>query len=559
MNENEVKDKETEQAVALSETAPETEAPIETETACETSQESKEASDNNSSSEIWGAVELDRVLTIDEDTDEDTDEDSSVSSAPKYRKGHSARRGFPYFYVIYAAFVLLAVAGIAWACSFVNTLLTEYESVQPKYVAEQVFTEHFKNVEISELLNLADSDFAEFETKESVIAHLTEKIMSGEITYSESLKTSTGEQTYNVYSDGKRFATFSLAAEGESTEHGFRYYVLKDKKLVFELPDSSYLFVLPDRYTLYVNGIAVSDKYKTGNSTPTDAYKITGGKSGVNYVEYSVGGFLTQPTFSVKDESGADASYYWDEERELFTADMKSVTLRIPQGYVAYIDGCEVGEQLVLSDKAPTPSAYNKFLSEGTEGISYIEYKIGGFYQSTQPEIAVKSADGYDAGVYYVEKEALFECYPAYNTSLKSEYEAQIKEFFRKYTLCLICVDITADGKPMALISQGSLKPYFDTAGNAWSNFKSVNINSDWQFQPKWYEFADEIVDEFISYPDGTFSCRVKQTYNSWRTASASYSQNIDKTVFYKIVNDKILIYELTNTSAVQGVGQPNA
>ena len=504
---------------------------------------------------IWGGDELDRVLA---DSDANVQKQGNKHEPQqRYRQSRAARRGFPYFWAIYASLLVIAVIAIFCVCGYVNTLLAEYELVQPKYKADQVFAEHFENPDIEALMNFTDDDFAEFESKDTVVAYIKEQLKSAEITYAETMKNADGERIYTVYSGNRRFAYFTLKEGNESTKHGFKYYELGEMKMQFELSSGNYVFVLPDRYTLYVNGISVSDKYKTGETHPTDAYKISGGKCGVNYTEYLIEGLTTAPTentFSVKDETGETAPLYWDEDRGVYTVDMVPLTVRIPGGYLLYLEGGAVSESFISTDKEPAPSAYNKFLAEDAEGIDYVEYTIGGIYSGEQPNITVKSADGYEGRVYYVEKEAVYESSPAYNTALMEEYSESIKEFFRQYTLYLQYVNVTADGEPTDYIKKSDLRPYFDTSSQTWKSFNS--ISPSWNFEPTRYEFIGESVDEFITYPDGTFSCRVKQTYNSWRK-NATYSQDIDKTVFYKISGGKILIYEMTNTKAVQGIGQP--
>ena len=503
---------------------------------------------------LWGEDELDRELA---DSDAYVQKQGNKHEPQqRYRQSRAARRGFPYFWAIYAAVVAVAVIVIFCVCSYVNTLLYEYELVQPKYKADLVFAEHFEDPDVDSLMSFADKSFAEFESKQTVIDYIKKELQTGEITYAETLKKDDGERIYSVYSGGRRFAYFSLVVGEESTEHGFKYYELGQIEMQFPLPADSYTFILPDRYTLYVNGIAVSDRYKTEESLPSDVYRLTGGTCGVNYVEYVIDGLITTPqenTFSVKDERGDAAQYYWDEERALYTVDTASVRVRIPKGHILYLGGGAVSESLILSDKEPAASAYNKFLAEGAEGIDYVEYEIGGIYSGEQPNITVKSADGYEGRVYYIEKEAVYESSPAYNTALMEEHSESIKEFFRQYTLYLQYVNVTADGEPSDYIKKSDLKPYFDTSSKAWKAFNSIAVK--WNFEPEKYEFADESVDEFITYPDGTFSCRVKQTYNSWR--GSKYSQHIDKTVFYKKSGDKILIYQMTNTDAVNGIGGP--
>ena len=467
--------------------------------------------------------------------------DSEPDPPKKEPKLRGQRKPFPVFYLIYTILVLAAVAGIFFAVDWVDGLLYEYELVQPKYKAEEVFAEHFETPDLEKLLEMSESNFAVFESRERVLEHIKGQFSAKNITYSESVKNEAGEIQYNVYCDGVRFASFMLVPGEEKTEHGFGFYELGDIELMFSMPDNSYDFLVPDGYKIIANGITVEDKYICADPVPTDAYRITGGKAGIRYIPYSVSGFLSTPTLKVVDSAGEDVEFFYDEENDYYTVSCDSVTIRIPRGYKAYIENCEVADKFVL-DEESVPSAYNEFLEEGSDGLNYIKYEVNGFFED--PKITVKSEDGTECRVRYDEDEALYECYPAYSLDLRGKKENEIIEIFRKYTLYLMYVDY----------SKSDLKVYFDPASVAWKKFSSINVT--WQFEPTKYEFTNESVGEFIKYPDGTFSCRVKQKYTSWR-GSAIYEQSIDMTVFFKPSGDQYLIYNMTNTDVIAGMGQP--
>lgn len=500
---------------------------------------------NNNNKNEFEFVFEDEALLSQNDT-------PTIKRAPAPRKRKADKKPFPLFYIIYFTLVIIAVMGIFWAVSFVDTLLFEYESIQPKYKAEEIFSEYFKDPDIASLLDLSGDTYAVFESRERVLEHISSQIKRDSITYTESIKNEKGEPTYNVYSDGVRFATFSLVEGETATEHGFKFFELGNIKLTVSMPDNSYDFLLPDGYKLYANGIEVTDKYISGEYTPTDAYRISGGKTGVKYIPYTVSGFLSMPEFKVTDKNGADAELYWSEDDCRYSIPCGSVRIRIPRGYVAYIELCEVGGQFVLEGEEAIPSAYNSFLEEGAEGLNYIVYEVNGFFDL--PKVTVKSGDGSDCIVRYDEKEEIFEAYPAYNTALRAEQESRITEIFRKYTLYLMYVNISEDKNKEEYVKKSDLKIYFDSSSQAWKQFSSINVT--WQFEPTKYEFVDESVSEFIKYPDGSFSCRVKQTYNSWR-GSSKYTQSIDKTVFFKPSSNGYLIYNMTNTEVISGMGQP--
>ena len=89
--------------------------------------------------------------------------DSEPDPPKKEPKLRGQRKPFPVFYLIYTILVLAAVAGIFFAVDWVDGLLYEYELVQPKYKAEEVFAEHFETPDLEKLLEMSESNFAVFE------------------------------------------------------------------------------------------------------------------------------------------------------------------------------------------------------------------------------------------------------------------------------------------------------------------------------------------------------------------------------------------------------------
>ncbi len=539
MNENEVRSNET---VPEGNIAPE---PI-TEAVPEVSADGNSARVNTCANGVWGAEELDDEVLFGK-----KEHDSAHPQG--YRKKRTHRRQFPFFYVIYGVLVLASAVAVICLCNFVKILLYEYEEIQPKYKAEEVFTEHFKDPDIEYLMQFADVNFAEFESRDKVIEHVDSQIKRDAITYSESTKKESGERIYNVYSDGVRFASFSLREGERTTEHGFKYFELGDIDTMFSLPENEYHFLIPSDHKIIANGKEVSERYVSGDDVGGDAYKLTGGRTGVSFTPYTVNGFLSTPSFQVLNGAGEEVNFFWDEDK--YTVTTEYITLRIPKGYTAYLESCAVGEQYIMQNEESVASAYNKFLSADAEGLNYIKYRINDTVGVSGHNIIVKSAEGQECIVRYSEQEKLYEAYPAYSMTLRVEHERAITEFFRRYTLYLMYVNVTSDGEPSEYVKKSELKAHFDTSSSAWKKFDSINVK--WQFEPTRYEFVDESVSEFILYPDGSFSCRVKQTYNSWRRNSKVYTQSIDNTVFYKKSGDSWLIYNMTNTDAIEGLGQP--
>ncbi len=455
-----------------------------------------------------------------------------------------AHRTFPVFYVVYFTLIALFLIGVGFGLKYLHGILAEYESVQPKYAAEQVFTEYFLDPDIAQLVEMSSTEYAAFEPQEEVIKYLDAQIEGKEITYSESsIKGDGNTRTYNVFCSGARFSVFTLAESGECSEHGFEKYALRDVQLTFSLPENQYKFLLPEGYTLTANGVAVTEKYITGEYFDTDAYKLTSGAAGVRFVPYCVDGFLSTPTFEIKDREGNVCESVYDSESGVLTVGTESVTLHVPKGYTPYIGGVAVTEQFMVSD-SETPSVFNQFLEDGVEGINYVSYSVNGFLSS--PEIKVKDANGSECKVLYDTETKSYEAFPSYSSELRTNHEKWILDAFETTVLYLQNVKGT----------KTEVRAFFDTASEAWKGINSINPN--WNFEALSYTFEGESVTDFISYDDDHFSCHVRLHYIGRRGSKGLYEETTDKIVFFKKSGDKFLIYNMPNTEAVAGFGVEN-
>lgn len=460
------------------------------------------------------------------------------------RRSRKARRGFPVFYTVYFTLVALFLIAAAFGLKFLHGILAEYESVQPKYTAEEIFNEHFATPDINNLIELSGAEYTTFEDEAAVIKYLGEQLEGKSITYSESsVKGEGGERNYNVFCDGTRFSVFTVKESGETSEHGFEKYTLGSIRLTFSLPGNSYDFLIPEGYGLYANGVAVGEKYIAGEGIVTDAYKLTEGKAGVKYTPYTVSGFLSSPKFEVKDAEGNLAELTYDEERKLSTVGAGTVTIMLPEGYTAYIGESAVTEQYKVADFSEA-SVFNAFLREGVSGINYVKYTVNGFLDT--PTVTAKNAQGVECKVVYDEGSSTFEVLPAYSEALRGEHEAWILGAFETTVLYLQNVKG----------SKADMRAFFDTTSEAWKGYNSINPN--WNFEALSYTFEDESVTEFISYDEDHFSCHVKLHYIGRRGSRGLYEETTDKIVFFRRSGDKFLIYNVSNTEAVSGLGVEN-
>ena len=274
-----------------------------------------------------------------------------------------------------------------------------------------------------------------------------------------------------------------------------------------------------------------------------DAYKLTEGKEGVKYTPYTVSGFLSAPAFEVKDAEGNAVELVYDEQSGVSRVGAGSITVLLPEGYTAYIGDVAITEQFKTADEAEA-SVFNAFLREGVPGVNYVKYVVEGFIDL--PEIKVKNAQGAESIVTYDAQSVTFEALPVYDAQLRADNEAWILEAFETITLYLQNVAGTKAG----------MRAYFDTTSEAWKGYNSINPN--WNFEALSYTFEDKSVTEFISYDADHFSCRVKLHYIGRRGSKGLYEETTDKIVFFRRSGGKFLIYNVSNTEALSGLGVEN-
>ena len=455
--------------------------------------------------------------------------------------GRRPARSFPLFYKIY-----LAVIGVFVVCTIVglfvlSSYLSAYESVQPKYAAEEIFEQYFAEPDIAELIEMSSTVYAAFDTQDRVVAYLEDQIKGKKITYSESsAKDDEGARSYNVFCDGARFSVFSIEESEEKVSFGLNKYKLKDIKLTLSLPDNSYSFLIPEGYTLYANGVKIEDKYIAADPVPSEAYTLSEGKFGVRFIPYTVDGFLSSPTFEVKDRNGEPCRYTYDEATSIYTAETRTATVKVPEGYVPYLGGVALTEADLVPNSTE-PSVFNAFIGDGATPLNYVSYTVDGFVDA--PEFTVRTANGVECKVIAETDKLEYESLPAYSTEMQEQHKTWIRDAYRKLTLYLQYDPNT---------TKASVRAYFDTTSEVWADINSTSPSFNYEAERYW--FSDDSVSDFVVYDEEHFSCRVVHTFNGVRK-NKEYTETTDLIVFFKKSGNKYLIYNSLKAEALSGLG----
>ena len=470
------------------------------------------------------------------------------SSAPEYQGirvrqagGKHRRGGMSLFLKIYLGAIAVFLVALVIGLAVLHSYLGDYESVQPKYAAEEIFEEYFADPDIAELIEMSSTVYAAFDTQDRVVEYLAAQVEGKKITYAESsAKDEDGARSYNVLCDGARFAVFSIEESDEEVGFGLHKFKLKSVKLTFSLPDNSYNFLIPEGYSLYANGVEVPDKYIAADPVPSDAYTVSGGKYGTRFVPYTVDGFLSAPTFEVKDKNGEPCRYAYDEQTSVYVAETHSATVKVPVGCVPYIGGVALTEEHLVPDSTEA-SVFNAYIGEAAAPLNYVSYTLAGFVDV--PEFTVMTADGVECRVISDGDAFEFEALPAYSTEMQEEHKTWIRDAYRKLTLYLQYDPNT---------TKASVRVYFDTTSEVWQTINTTPPSFNYEAEK--YSFTDDSVSDFVVYDEDHFSCRVVHTFNGVRKGK-EYVETTDLVVFFKRSGGKYLIYNSLKTEALSGLG----
>ena len=122
--------------------------------------------------------------------------------------------------------MILCVLGIALGARYLNGVLEDYESAQPKYVAQQA-ARLFERGDYEAIFGLDTSmrDVPE-EDRAYYIGQLQALAAGREVSWSEAYSGNEDERRYRVSLDGEKFAEFTLVPSGAQTKRGSRLWTL---------------------------------------------------------------------------------------------------------------------------------------------------------------------------------------------------------------------------------------------------------------------------------------------------------------------------------------------
>ena len=274
------------------------------------------------------------------------------------------KRKIPYFYIILSAFVLAFLIALFFFLRHIEARLADYEASLPQYEAERIFEEFYQPLNVAMLYQAAGRELPPFEDA-SVIQRYYDALTEGkELQY---YKISTGlddTEAYAVKAGDIRLSVFSLEKSGKFSKYGSPLYQLGEISF-YEEAQESVIVKAPEGSAVYINGIALDDRYCTESGIETaSCAHMPEGVSGVTYRTYKVDGLLNAPEVTVKDQTGETHPLTYDESAKICTAGLiYSETLR--QTYGDYVT--EAAQAIAAYMQMDSYfGAVEKYLEKGT-------------------------------------------------------------------------------------------------------------------------------------------------------------------------------------------------
>ena len=388
----------------------------------------------------------------------------------------------PLFLLLLAGLFLLAIN------VKIKSFLREYESVQPKYVAEEIYQKYFDPLDCKAVFRDASVSYkvgeeeitkptvSPFETEADMENYLRSLVGEGELSYSAiSTGASGNDETVKMnFSNLSQYFVDSFNAQGD-----LRYIVKVGEKKIAE-------------FTL-------------GH---------TGKKSRNGYDEY---GFSSLFLYAVPHES---------------------VTVYAPLTSTVSLNGVPLDEKYRIPDVRDETDS-GKHLENPADGVVYVAYYLEGLYNKVTTD-SLKATDrlGKTQPIVYDEEKNVFSAGLVYDDELKQQYADYVIHAIERYS-----ARMQNDGA----ISE--FAAYFDQNSDLWGSIREQGWSLAFVWDHIGYNFTEQKAEEFYAYNDHEFSCHVSMLHTLIGYNNQIYTDHVDFIVYLHKVNGQYLIYDWVTSS----------
>lgn len=316
----------------------------------------------------------------------------------------------PKFYLVLIICWVVALAALTAVLFVVRDYLADYESVQPKYVADEVFEKYFVSGDYLSLIKHSSLNESKFESDEMLAEYISSITDGKELSYHNiSSGMDTDVSKYIVkYTEGEKdikVASFTLSVSDEKSEKGFKKYELLDFELFYRSDISVRIKAIKGAVP-YINGVMLDSSYIIEDNVPheTNAH-MPDGVEGIKFTIYEVDSLISAPNVKVCDAEGneleielakSDDLYYYTKlvYDEVLEAEYSDFVIEAAKSFASYMQNDTTLQKL------------NPYFEKGTE-----------LYKSIRSTLqwAVIDHDSYDfedveASNFYRYDENTFSC-----------------------------------------------------------------------------------------------------------------------------------------------------
>jgi len=354
------------------------------------------------------------------------------------------------FYRVYFALVALALVAIVIGTLWLRGVLADYETAQPKYVAQDV-AKLFENADYETIYGL-DTSAAQFEGDRALYLENLNRLARGRrVEWTAAFSANRDERKYNVTLDGERFATFTLVPSGRTTAKGNTIWELGSVTTLVEVQQATpepepeatpepeepaevftCRITAPKGYAVTVDGETLStDNATTSEKALFEADFLPPGVTNPALVEYLYDAATPNPEIQAADETGAPIPVEAVEGRELTW----SCALKSDETYAQqYGDAAiSLAKQVAkFMNKDARKKAIERACAKGSPAETIFD-NLSNTYATPHNGISFKDEA---VSEFYVLADDCFTCRVSFDTVLRTEKGDAV--YPTAYTFCVI-------------------------------------------------------------------------------------------------------------------------
>ena len=353
------------------------------------------------------------------------------------------------FYRVYFVLVGLALVAIVVGTFWLRGVLADYESAQPKYVAQDV-GKLFENADYEAIYNV-DTSAAQFEGDVALYLDNLKELAAGRrVEWTPAFSANKDERKYNVNLDGERFATFTLVPSGQTTQRGNTLWKLGSVTTLVQLrqatptpepeatpePEPSVKYTChvtaPAGYIVKVDGETLTADNATTSEKPLfEADFLPPGVKNPVLVEYQYDAASGTPKVEATDETGAQVALEAVEGKDLtWSCPMKSDEAYSQQyGSAAIALAKQVAK---FMNKDARKKAIERVCAKNSPAEAIFD-NLNNAYATPHTGISFKDEA---VSEFYVLADDCFTCHVSFDTVLKTEKGDAV--YPTAYTFCVI-------------------------------------------------------------------------------------------------------------------------